>query len=142
MNKKILIGCVIAVVLLIILNFPTVISESDDIINGKINIYRNARIQTKGRTNGMVFCFPGIVRSFVSSTIFPNRIFIFRPFVYYSYIFGWIGWNLHINSEYIPKGHGFIFGFSGKIWNGPRELMEFIEFNIDGIGRLIIHISE
>jgi len=141
MNKNILIGSIIAVAVLITLSFPTAIGESEEIVNNKMNIYRFAKIQTTGRTNGMIYCLPGLISSYFSSILFPNRIFIFRPVVIYGSVFGYSGWNLRINGEPVPEGQGYIFGFSGEIENIPAEIMEFIEFNIDGIGLLIIHKS-
>jgi hypothetical protein len=55
----------------------------------------------------------------------------------------WEPWYLTINGEQVGRGRGFIFGFTGKIFNWLGGFgTKFDYFDIDGFGMIIIHISD
>ena len=136
MNKKILIGSIIAVAILILVSFPTVIGEPEEIENDNLRIYKLAKIKTTDTTGGFAFCAPGFYRS-----ILLNRNIILHSFVAYEWD-SWEGWFLTINGNEVPKGRGFIFGFTGSIQNWLLGIPNYSAFDLAGFGMLIIHIPD
>ena len=139
MNKKILISCIIAVSIQILVSFPTVISEPEEIENDNIRFYKLARIKTTDKTGGFAFCIPGFYRSIY---LVDNNLV--HSFVAYEWE-SWEGWFLTINGDEVPKGRGFIFGFAGRIQNWPGGFgfkPDYNAFALDGLGLLIIHIPK
>ena len=107
--------------------------------NDNIKTYKLARIKTTETTGGYAFCFPGFYRS-----IFQIGNMLFHSFVAYDDNY-WEGWYLTINGDKVSRGHGYIFGFTGRITNwlgGFGTKPDEDTFDLDGFGLLIIHISD
>ena len=138
MKKKILIGSIIVVMMLVALTFPTALCDSDEIVDKKNKVYKLARIRTTQETGGHVICIPGVIRSFGMYTGYMLLSFV---------MYNWDiceGWYLTINGEEVGRGRGFIFGFTGNAQNHiylPGE-PDYSAFDLVGFGLMVIHIPD
>ena len=112
--------------------------DTMDADKGRIKIYKFAKIKTTKSTGGLALCIPGIFRS-----IFLSRCTLLHSFIAYRYD-NCEEWYLTINSEMVPRGNGYIIGFSGQInnWIAYQFGMNYYTFDINGSSLLIIHISD
>lgn len=134
--KKILMISILMLILL--LPVSSAIDIKTEMPNDNIKTYRLARIKTTATTGGIAFCFPGFLRS-----IYLNGLTLFHSFVFFDDNY-WEGWYLTINGETVPRGRGYIFGFTGKItnWWLFQFNPDYEAFNLDGFALLIIHIPD
>lgn len=125
--------------LILIIPVSSAIDIRSETSNDNIKIYKFAKIRTTRTTGGYAFCFPGFFRS-----VYQIGNILFLSFVAYDDNY-WEGWYLTINGDKVPRGRGYIFGFTGRITNwlgGFGTKPDEDTFNLNGFALQIIHIPD